>query len=125
MKVGKHNHCLTNILKVLIFALVMLQPLIYICVETLPYVFNESFTPQANGIYNYAETLVLSSDLLTWTTNTLLYNGIHTMFTNFNISSNMLEQLLTYWLMMLAIYVVIDIVISVFVYITHIFTKEK
>jgi len=115
---NKHDHRATKCLKVALFTIVMLLPVFYIVIQCLPYVFNQAFTTN-QSIYDQAETMLLSSNLLTWTTNTLLYNGINSMFTQLNITSNMLIQLLTYWLMLTSVYVVIDIVLEMFIFLTH------
>lgn len=117
---NKHDHSATKCLKVALFTILMLLPLIYIAFQCLPYTFNDSTTiPETTSIFDTASNLLLNSDLMTWTTNTLLYTGVNAMFTQLNINSNLIIELLTYWLMLTSIYVIIDIVLEMFIYLTH------
>lgn len=116
---NKHNHKTTACLKVILFSLIMLMPLWVILIETLPYVFNDMATLPSGSLWEQAKTYLLASDLISWTSNTILYTGINAMNTQLNITSPLITELLTYWLMLTSIYVIIDIVLEMFVFITH------
>ena len=118
-KSNKHNHAATHCLKIILFSIVMLMPLWVILIETLPYVFNDMATLPNGSLWEQAKTTLLASDLRSLTSNTLLYTGINAMNTQLNIVSPIITELLTYWLMLTSIYVIIDIVLEMFVFLTH------
>lgn len=64
------------------------------------------------------------ASIFSWTTDTLMYTSITNMTEGLGIVSPPLAVLLTYWSIITAVYIVIDIVIETFVYLTHWFTDK-
>lgn len=120
----KHDHTITNKLKACLYVIIMLMPLIIILINALPYIMNSSNTLTSNDLYSQAETLMLSNNIISWVNTTGIYTAINNMFTQLNVNSTIIIYLLTYWLMITAIYIVIDIVVEVFIYITHWFNDK-
>ena len=83
------------------------------------YEFSEQQT--LDNAFYYGMDKMAESDMFSWTKNTGIYTGINAMTTGMDINTenNILAILLTYWLLMTAIYVVIDIIIELFVKLTH------
>ena len=76
-----------------------------------------------NAFY-YAIDQIKEETIFNWTKNTAIYSGINTMNINLGINNEAISIILTYWLLMTAIYVIIDIVITAFTLLTHIFSKK-
>lgn len=120
----KHDHKITKLIKASLYAIIMLQPLIIICINVMPYIFNKANALVNTDLYSQAEQLMLSNNIISWVNTTAIYTAINNMFTGLNITSQTITYLLTYWMMITAVYVVIDIVIETFVYLTHWFTDK-
>lgn len=125
----KHNHKLTDILKVCIFSIVMMAPLFAILTECLYIICNKSApTNYATGnpelvFYNAVEHLT-TQNLFTWTENTGIYTTINTMFVGLEMpNNNALAIMLTYWMICMLIYLVIDIIVALITKMTHLFNE--
>ena len=121
----KHNHKLTDLLKVLIFATIMLAPFIAVMVECLYMIINKNAPTNYTGVqqdvfYNAINNIGTKS-IFTWTESTAIYTPINNMLTGLEIGTgtNILAILLTYWSLNTAIYIVFDIIIFCFTKITH------
>ena len=121
---NKHDHKITKIIKATLYAIIMLQPLIIISINVLPYIWNESNALSSIDLYSQAEQLMIGNNIISWVNTTAIYTAINNMFTTLNVNSQTIIYLLTYWLMITAIYIVIDIVIETFVYLTHWFNDK-
>lgn len=126
LKLGKHDHSLTDILKVLLFAIVMLAPFFAILTECLYMICNKNaptnYTGTQQDVFYNAITNIGNQSIFNWTENTGIYQVINSMCTNLEIGtgSNFLAILLTYWTLNTCIYIIFDIIISVFTKLTHI-----
>ena len=132
MKVGEHNHKLTDLLKVFIFSIIMLAPLIAVATKCAYVICNrnafESYTSTAgtlDNVFYYAVAQLQTESLFNWCTNTGIYTTINAMNTGLGITDATISLLLTYWALLTALYVVFDIIIVLFTKITHFFTNEK
>lgn len=125
-KKKKHDHKLTDWLKVIIFAIIMLAPFFAILTECCFAVFNEQSTTAYSGtitnVFYDAIDNVCTQPVFAWTNQTGMYTVINSMTTDLEMSTsgNILATLLTYWMINTAIYIIFDIVIWAFTKITHI-----
>lgn len=121
--IGKHDHSLTDLLKIFVFSIVMMAPFIAIAVECLYMICNKNapanYTGTQQDVFYNAVSNMCAKPLFSWTTQTGIYTPINAMCTGLEIQSGALPILLTYWALMTAIYIVFDIVIKMFTYITH------
>lgn len=72
-----------------------------------------------DNVLQYAVYEVNNSNMYTWVRQTATYNTINQMFNGLTIQDNIMPLLLTYWFMLIVIYVIVDIIIKIFTYITH------
>lgn len=122
----KHCHTLTDILKVLIFAIVMLAPFFAVMTECLYMICNKNAPANYTGVqqdvfYNAVANLSTKA-LFNWTENTGIYQAIYGL-TNGLEMQNTIALLLTYWTITTLVYIIFDIVIVIFTKITHIFNS--
>lgn len=125
LKKQKHDHKITDYLKVGIFAIVLLAPILAVAVECLYIIVNKNAptnytgTPQ-NVFYESFENMI-QQPLFSWTTSTGIYTPINAMLTGLEMGTGTttLAILLTYWSLMTAIYIVFDIIIFLFTKLTH------
>ena len=121
----KHKHCLTDLIKICIFATVMLAPFFAVAVECLYMIVNKNapvnYTGTQQDVFYNAVNNITTKPLFNWTTSTGIYATINSMCTglDFRGSANILSILLTYWSLNTAVYIVFDIVISLFTKLTH------
>lgn len=69
--------------------------------------------------FYYGVKKMTESELFNWTENTALYTGIKTMTDNLGIETNAIAILLTYWMILIIIYLIIDIILKTFTVLTH------
>lgn len=72
-----------------------------------------------DNVFYYAVDTMQNNTLFSWTKNTAIYTGIETMTTGLGITTASVPVLLTYWFLITVIYIIIDIVITMFTWITH------
>lgn len=123
-KVLKHDHSLTDILKVCIFAIVMMAPFFAVLFECLYMVCNKNapsnYTGVQQDVFYNALTNITTKTVFTWTTSTAMFSTISAVLTGLEFgSNNILAILLTYWILNTLIYVLFDIIIDMFVKLTH------
>ena len=129
-KLGQHNHEGTKKLKVFIFAIIMLAPLIAIAVECLYMILNPNaptnYTGTQQDVFYNAVNNMTSKAIFSWTEDTAMYTTIDSVCTGleFGTSANTLAILLTYWIINTLIYIIFDIVIEMFVKLTHMFSTR-
>lgn len=123
-KKNKHNHKWTDILKVSIFAIIMIAPFIAVFMTCTMYwnggIAVNYATDPLQIFYNAIDELN-NQPIFNWTQQTAIYTAINNMCTGleFGTSGNTLSLLLTYWSLNTAIYIVFDIIIFCFTKITH------
>ena len=74
-------------------------------------------------VFYYAVSEIENENIFNWTTTTGIYTAINNMVTGLGINNNTISILLTYWTLMVGIYIVFDIIIWVFTKLTH-FTQD-
>lgn len=122
---AKHDHKLTNLLKYVIFAIIMLAPFFAVITECLYMVVNKNapsnYTGTPENVFYLAVSKIATQPIFSWTTNTGIYTPINAMLTglDFGTGTNVLAVLLTYWSLNAAIYIVFDIIIFMFTKLTH------
>lgn len=74
-----------------------------------------------DNVFYYSVEQIGNEQIFSWTKNTGIYGAINTMTTGLGIdpTNNILAVLLTYWSLITAVYIIIDIVIEMFVKLTH------
>lgn len=77
-----------------------------------------------DNAFEYSVSKIADSQYYNWTQNTAIYTGVEAMTTGLGISGATIPILLTYWFLLTVIYIVIDIVINLFTYITHFLNKK-
>ena len=121
----KHDHKLTDMLKVLIFAVVMLAPFFAVLTECLYMIINKNapsnYTGTPQDVFYNAVANLGNKPIFSWTTDTAIYTAISGMTTGLEMGTgaNTLALLLTYWALNTAIYIIFDIVIVLFTKLTH------
>lgn len=83
------------------------------------YVEHTTTETSLDNVFYYAVEDLKNEKLFNWTEDTAIYSAINTMCTGLDVQGGVLPLLLTYWALMTAIYIVFDIVIVVFVKLTH------
>ena len=78
---------------------------------------NYSFLDNA---FDYSCDQLKTSPVFSWTQDTATYDVFNTMLTGLTIQDGILPILLTYWMMLIVVYVIVDIIIKTFTFITHI-----
>ena len=127
----KHDHKLTSLLKVLIFSVVMLAPFTAVYMECAYAICNPNAYQSYGGTYTLNKVFyeamnnMTNSNLFNWAENTAIYTAINTMNTGLGISNPTLSLLLAYWSILMAVYIIFDIIIECFTYITHLLTTKK
>ena len=122
---AKHDHTLTDIIKTFIFFIVLTAPFIAIMVECLYIICNKNapsnYTGTPQDVFYNAVNNMTTQTLFSWTTGTAIYTAINSMCTGLSIQGGALPILITYWALMIAIYIVFDIIIKLFTTLTHMF----
>ena len=72
-----------------------------------------------DNVFYYAVDQMQQSPLFNWTTNTAIFTGVEGMTSGMGINTQAIAILLTYWLICTAIYIIIDIVVKGFTWLTH------
>lgn len=125
----KHDHTMTKGLKAFIFCIVMLAPFIAVAVECLFMIQNPNaptnYTGTQQNVFYNALNNIGTQSIFNWTTNTGMYTTISSVCTGleFGTSANTLAILLTYWIINTIIYIIFDIIIEMFIHLTHIFSR--
>jgi len=122
-----HDHKLTDLIKVCIFALMLLLPFLIWIPTGIYYGFNE----HANQVQSIPTEMVnawktmWTTDVFSWTQNSILYTGLTNFTGVLGINqASCINNLLTYELIITTIYIVLDIVLTLFKWLTHIGQKE-
>lgn len=76
-------------------------------------------TETLDNAFYYAVDQMKDNELFSWTKNTALYTPINAMTSGLGITTDAIAVLLAYWLYITLIYVVFDIVIELFTYLSH------
>lgn len=125
-----HDHALTQWLKVIIFGIVMLAPFFAVLTECMYMICNKNaplnYTGTQQDVFYNAINNIATKPIFNWTINTGIYTTINAMTTGLDMGTgaNTLAILLTYWALNTAIYIVFDIIIVLFVKLTH-FINDK
>ena len=125
----EHDHKGTQILKVVIFSIIMLAPFLAVLTECLYMICNKNaptnYTGTQQDVFYNAINNIATKQIFNWTTNTGMYTAINSMTTGleFGTSANTLGILLTYWTLNTGVYVIFDIVLWCFTKLTHMFNK--
>ena len=129
LTLGKHDHHLTDLLKGVIFATIMLAPFFAVAVECLYMIVNKNAPTNYTGVqqdvfYNAIANLNTKA-VFNWTNQTAMYTTIDNVCTNleFGTGADTIALLLTFWIINTIIYVIFDIVIGIFKKITHLLQK--
>ena len=77
-----------------------------------------------DNAFEYSISKIADSQYYNWTQNTAIYTGVEAMTTGLGITGATIPILITYWFLLTVIYIVIDIVINLFTYITHFLNKK-
>ena len=83
------------------------------------YVENTIEQSTLDNVFYYAVDTMQNNSIFSWTKNTAIYTPINAMTTGLGVNTPAIAVLLTYWLLLTAIYVIIDIVIKGFTWMTH------
>lgn len=78
-----------------------------------------------DNVFTYAVNDISNNNLFNWTQNTAIYTGINAMTTNLDIVNPTIAILITYWTLLTIIYVIIDILLTGFIYLTHLIVKSN
>lgn len=86
--------------------------------STLYYIeyFNEQ---QLDNVFYYAIDTMQNNSLFSWTKTTAIYTPVSAMTTGMGIITPAIAVLLVYWLLCTAVYIIIDIVVKGFTWLTH------
>lgn len=76
-------------------------------------------TDTLDNAFYYAVDQMKDNELFAWTKNTALYTPINAMTSGLGITTDAIAVLLAYWLYITLIYVIFDIVIELFTYLSH------
>lgn len=127
----KHDHKKTKKLKSSIFIFIALLPMIYFVINALVYVFNKSSIDLAtistpNEPYlEYVLTNLENSMLFSFCTASPFHQPIKNFISIFGFSADkLLHYYLIYISTMTCIYVVFDIIVEIFIKLTHLFDRE-
>lgn len=91
------------------------------------YIYNidNSNTNYMDNVFYSATNDIKNSTLFNWTENTAIYTTMTTMTQGMGITDSTIPLLLTYWSLLTAIYIVFDIIISIFSKLTHLVSYQK
>lgn len=81
-----------------------------------------SLIVQANtldNVFYYAVDTMQNNTLFSWTKTTAIYTPVNAMTTGMGINTPAIAVLLVYWLLCTAVYIIIDIVVKGFTWLTH------
>lgn len=78
-----------------------------------------------DNVFTYAVNDIANNSLFNWTQNTAIYTGVNAMTTNLDIVNPTIAILITYWTLLTIIYVIIDILLTGFIYLTHLIVKSN
>ena len=79
---------------------------------------------QLDNVFEYSLSKLETSELYNWTIQTAIYTGVSTMTTQLGITGNIIPIIVCYWFFMTIIYIIIDIILSLFKLLTHMFSKK-
>lgn len=77
-----------------------------------------------DNTFYYAVDQMKDNELFNWTQNTAIYNGVNAVTTGLGITTEAIPILLVYWILLTLIYVIFDIVIETFTWLTHLFSNK-
>lgn len=77
------------------------------------------------NVFYYACNQVEKQPIFNWVQNTTIYRGIQLMTTGLGAQTHTLDTMLSYWFFITVIYVIVDIILELFVMITHLITKNN
>lgn len=83
------------------------------------YLYEFGTSQTLDNAFYYAINQMKDNELFSWTKNTALYTPINAMTSGLGITTDAIAVLLAYWLYITLIYVVFDIVIELFTYLSH------
>lgn len=78
-----------------------------------------------DNVFEYSIEQLEQSNLFNWTKNTAIYSGVETMTTQLGITNQTIPILLVYWFLLTIIYIIIDIILKLFTYMTHTLSSRK
>lgn len=90
---------------------------------TFIYIYENEGTNSLINIIENTHEKQMTSGILSWVDDTIAFNGINAMMIGLNITDNYIIYLISYWIMLTVIYVVVDIIIFAFTYLTHFFNN--
>lgn len=76
-------------------------------------------TEKLDNVFNYSVEKLANDQMFKWTENTPVYTGINAMCTQLGITAPAIPIIIAYWLILTCVYIVIDILLKLFTYITH------
>lgn len=88
-------------------------------IDMYKYVFISKQQLTLDNVFEYSVNQLTESPLYNWVENTAIYSGVALMNTQLGITQPVISLLVVYWLLLTIIYVIIDIVIRVFTWLTH------
>lgn len=81
-------------------------------------------TETLDNAFYYGVDQMTKSDLFNWTQNTAIYTGIKGMTDNLEIGTPAIAILITYWTILTIAYVIIDILLTGFTWLTHLIVRN-
>lgn len=72
-----------------------------------------------DNVFYYAVDTMQNNTLFSWTKTTAIYTPVNAMTTGMGINTPAIAVLLVYWLLCTAVYIIIDIVVKGFTWLTH------
>lgn len=72
-----------------------------------------------DNVFEYSINKLEEEQYLTWTKNTAVYTGINAMTTGLGITNTVIPMLIVYWFILTIIYIIIDIILTLFTKLTH------
>lgn len=89
-------------------------------------VYQISYTySKLDNVFEYSVTKLATDQMFTWTQNTPVFTGIDAMCTQLGITAPAIPIIIAYWLILTCVYIVIDIVIKLITYLTHLIGARK
>lgn len=82
-------------------------------------------TNKLDNVFEYSVSKLATDQMFTWTQNTPVFTGVEAMCTQLGITAPAIPIIIAYWLILTCVYIVIDIVIKLITYITHLIGARK
>ena len=82
-------------------------------------IIDEETTLTLDNAFEYSVNKLAESPILSWTQQTAIYTGVNTMTTQLGVSTPTIAMLIVYWFLLTIIYIIIDIIIKLFTWLTH------